>query len=230
MKVHDVQQGSVEWLLLRSGIPTASEMHALVTPLWKVKTGDGPQTYLHKKLAEWWTGAPLTTFYGASMEQGNVLEDEAIPWYELQHGEKIQRVGFITTDDGRVGCSPDGLLERGGIEIKSPEAHTHVGYLLEGALPKDYAVQVQACLYVTALPWWKFVSYRRGFPKLILMVERDEKAQDAIAEALENFLTCFEDSKAKMIELNGGPPKRGLTPMPTRNDRPQSAFKSEMPS
>lgn len=228
MKIHDVKQGSIEWLLLRSGIPTASEFHALVTPLWKVKTGEAPETYLHKKLAEWWTGAPLTTFYGASMEQGNVLEDEAIPWYELEFNQKINRVGFITTDDGKVGCSPDGLLDGGGIEIKSPEAHTHVGYVLSGDLPKDYATQVQGAMYVTGGDWWRFVSYRRGFPKLVLKVERDEKAQEAIGEALARFLEVFEDAKAAMISLNGGPPKRGLTPMPSR--REPSAFKSEMPS
>jgi hypothetical protein len=159
-----------------------------------------------------------------------VLEDEAIPWYELEFNKKINRVGFITRDDQLIGCSPDGLLEDGeGIEIKSPEAHTHVGYLLEGVLPTEYAVQVQSCMYVTDADSWNFISYRRGFPKLVLKVGRDEKAQSAIGEALEKFLADFENAKDQMIQLNGGPPKRGLTPMP-RNNRPTSAFVSETPS
>jgi Na+/alanine symporter len=62
MKIHEAGQGSVEWMQARSGIPTASEFDALVTPKWKVKTGDGPKTYLAKKLAEWWLGGPLASF------------------------------------------------------------------------------------------------------------------------------------------------------------------------
>lgn len=229
MKLHDVKQGSIEWLLLRSGIPTASEFKALITPTGKVSTGEGVQTYLHKKIGEWWMGTPLTTFRGPDMEQGNVLEDEAIPWYELEFG-KVQRVGFVTTDDGKVGCSPDGLLPGGlGIEIKCPEVHTHVGYLLGGDLPKEYLPQVHGSMFVTGAPAWYFLSYRRGFPKFLLRVERDEKIQAAIEEAIDHFLEIFEDAKNVMIDLNGGPPKRGLTPMP-REDRPKSAFVSEEPS
>ena len=54
MKVHDVSQGSLEWLQLRAGVPTASEFDSLVSPTWEIRKGDMPRTYLHKKLAEWW--------------------------------------------------------------------------------------------------------------------------------------------------------------------------------
>ena len=41
MKIHDCTQGSLAWLELRAGLPTASEMDALVSPTFKVKKGDG---------------------------------------------------------------------------------------------------------------------------------------------------------------------------------------------
>jgi hypothetical protein len=228
MKIHNVTQGSVEWMLLRAGIPTASEFDALVTPLFKVKTGEGPKTYLYKKLGEWWQGAPLTTFYGTVMEQGNILEDEAVPWYEAMYGEKIDRIGFATNNDGTVGCSPDGMFGlEGGIEIKCPEVPAHIKHLLNGVLPDDYAAQVHGSMYVTGAKWWKFFSYHRGFPPFILKVERDEEIQDSIHEALEQFLERFEDAKEQLIALNGGPPKRGLTPMPPK---PTQVFTSETPS
>src|ERR1700733_12389573 len=62
MKLHDVQQGSVEWLNLRAGLPTASDFDALVSPLGKVRTGEGVKSFLAKKVAEAWQGGPLLEF------------------------------------------------------------------------------------------------------------------------------------------------------------------------
>lgn len=145
------------------------------------------------------------------MEQGRILEEEAIPWFEYEFGEQIERVGLIMTDDGTVGCSPDGLLgEDGGIEIKCPYSETHIKYLLDNKLPADYAAQVHGSLYVTGREWWKFVSYRRGFPAFVLKVNRDNAIIRQIDAALQAFQEKFNTAWATLIELNGGelPPKR----------------------
>ncbi len=201
---HAVEQGSDEWLRLRAGIPTASEFGALVTPLWKAREGDGVGTYLTKKLAERWLGSPLMTFSGGSMEQGSIREAEAKPFYEFTTGDLIESVGFVTTDDGRIGCSPDGLLNGGGIEIKCPEPHTHVRYLIDGELPKEYAPQVYGSMLVTGAPRWKFMSYSRNFPPLVLTIERDEKIICAIRGAVEAFNEILDRAWAKLVEINGG--------------------------
>jgi hypothetical protein len=185
-----------------------------------------PETYLHKKLAEWWVGGPLATLNVFDVEQGRILEEEAIPWYELEYSSTVNRVGLITTDDGKVGCSPDGLLGSDtGIEIKCPAIHTHIGYLLKGEIPKEYVHQVQGSLYVTQRPFWRFVSYRRKLPALVLTVIPDEDYQMALEEALELFLVKFEHGKERLIGLNGGPPKRRLPDLP-----PEPKYESEIPS
>lgn len=201
-------QGSVDWMLARSGIPTASEFDQLVTPLGEPRKGEMPKSYLAAKLAEWWQGGPLLGFNQFDVEQGQILENEAKPWYELQTGQDIQAVGFVTTDDGKVGCSPDGLLDNGGIEIKCPRAETHVAYLLEGTLPKAYIAQVQGSLWITGFQSWRFLCYRRRFPNLLLTVERDEKFQAALTDALGQFLERFEAGKKRLCDINGGPPTR----------------------
>ncbi len=223
-------QRTVDWMIARSGIPTASEFSSIVTPLFKARTGEMPKTYLYKKIAEWWMGGPLSGFNIFDMDQGNTLEEEAIPWYELEHNVEIQRVGFITTDDGRVGCSPDGLIgDDCGIEIKCPAVHTHVGYVLAGTLPDEYAAQVHGAMYVTGRPSWKFLSYCRNFPPLLIHVLRDDKIQAQLHEALIDFLEAFELAKVKMQEANGGPPRRVVIPKPQYRESP-SVFKSEMPT
>ncbi len=206
MKTHDCKQGSEEWLRLRLGIPTASEFDNLVTPEWKVRTGQTPETYMLKKVAEKAMGAPLLSYASGAMEQGVILESEAVAWYEFAHGATIERPGFCTTDDGRIGCSPDGLLGAdGGIEIKCPEPHTHLKYLLAGAVPKEYMAQVQGSIYVTGRAWWDFVSYSRHFPPLVVRVPRDEKAQAALGECLPKFLSDFDSAIARIALLSPQP-------------------------
>lgn len=203
MKIHDVQQGTPEWLALRLGIPTASEFDAIISPTWQTRKGDGPQTYLCRKIVEK-VCKHIDENMGSSfaMEQGQILEHEAIPWYEFTYDTKIDRVGFCTTDDGRAGCSPDGLIgEDGGIEIKCPQPHIHLGYLIDGKLPSQYAAQVHGSMYVTGRPYWKFVSYSRKLPPLVLHVERDEKIQAAIREALTAFLARLDEQMTKLETL-----------------------------
>ena len=200
MKIHDCLQGSAQWFKLRAGIPTASEFHRLVTPKWKIKTGDGPHTYMCEKLAEAWTGMPLpqVASFGA-LEQGTILEEEALPFYELTEGHALTRVGFITADSGRIGCSPDGMLDDGtGIEIKCPQAQTHVSYLLDGVVPDDYLAQVHASMLVTGAPVWRFMSYRRNFPPLLIEVARDEEIQKVLRAALDIFLESFDGALAAL--------------------------------
>lgn len=216
MKIVEVQQNSLEWLLVRSGIPTASEFDNLLTPEFEIRRGEMPKTYLARKVAEAWSGGPLPGFNTLDMDFGKILEEEAVPFFEFTTGETVDRVGFVTTDDGSIGCSPDGLVgELGGLEVKCPESQTHVKYLLNGKLPKEYAAQVHGSMFVTGRSYWHFLSYRRNFPPLILTVHRDKEIQSKIAEALYAFLRQFRDAMSRLEEINGGPPKRKRsTPAP----------------
>lgn len=208
MIIHDVKQGSEEWMRARSAIPTASEFDNLVSPTGKIREGDMPKSYLARKVAEAWRGGPLPSAGFFDAEQGQILEQEAIPFLTLEYGWEISRPGFITTDDGKIGCSPDGMIEsqKCGIEVKCPRADTHVGYLLNGGIPKDYIAQVQGSMLVTGLTMWKFVSYQRDFPILTLTIEKDVKYQGALYDALRTFLLDFESAMARLKELNGDQP------------------------
>lgn len=217
MKIIPCEQNSLEWLVARAGVPTASEWDALISPTWEIRKGQMPTTYLAQKVAESWLQGPLPGFMSLDMEYGKIREEEAIPRYEFDFSETVQRVGFVTTDDGRLGCSPDGLIaDDGGIEIKCPEAKTHVGYLLNGEVPTQYLAQIHGSMMVTGRAWWKFFSYRRRFPTLVKLVERDDKIQAIIKEALEGFLVKFDKAMTKLEEINGGPrpQKPKLTPKP----------------
>lgn len=205
MKIHDCEQGTLEWTKLHFGIPTASGLDNLITPEFKLREGETPKTYLYKKVAEKLQGRPLIDLSASSfmLEQGMIVEEEARPWYELEYEKSVRKVGFISTDDGRFGCSPDGLIEGEdcGIEIKSPAAHTHVKYLVNGVLPKEYTAQVLGSMFATGFKKWVFVSYRRGFPALVLEIYGDQKAMDAIERAVDAFHSDFNRAMARISNI-----------------------------
>jgi hypothetical protein len=218
MKIHDIEQGHIDWFKLRMGIPTASELSNLLTPEFELRKGEMPKSYVYSKVAEAWSGRPLISTGNWNTEQGQLLEDEAVPWYALEYDKQVKQVGFITTDDGRFGCSPDGLIAASsgnyegaaihngagydcGLEIKSPAAHTHVKYLVNGCLPKEYACQVMGSMFATGFEKWLFVSYRRGFPALVLEIYRDEKAMSMIRAAINQFHADFDRAMERISNI-----------------------------
>lgn len=220
MKIHrDILQGSPEWMILRSGKITASELSNLITPTGKVGEGKGVKTYMIEKLCEAWIGGPLPQVQGVfDIEQGKILEEYARPAFTLETGIEVTECAFIEGNDDRIGCSPDGITgDGGGLELKCPALPNHIRYLLDGKLPEQYTAQVQGSLFVTQYPHWYFSSFRRNFPPFVLKVEQDEKYQAAIKTALGEFWPMFDAAMKRLIEINGGPPNprnRGLAPFP----------------
>lgn len=201
----DLEQGSVDWSLARAGKITASELCSLVSDTGKIRAGDMPKTYLHKKVAEAWLGGPLASLNVWDMEQGSLLEQFARPAFTLETGLEVKQIGLIESDDGKFVCSPDGIIgDDCGLEIKSPRVETHIGYVLENIVPPQYVMQIQGSLYLSGFPRWFFFSFCRRMPPLILEVKPDEKIQEAISEAVELFLERFDDALDKLTKLNGG--------------------------
>ena len=193
MKTLAMKQGSGEWLAARLGVVTASEADALLTPAFKLRDGAGVETYLYKKLAEKLLGYSPDSANTLAMENGSVVETIARPWFAFTYDVDVATPGFCVSDDGRIGCSPDGMLPDGsGLEIKSPMGANHLRYLVKNEVPADYRVQVAFSLYVTNAPHWNFVSFHRSLPALVVKVERDPKADAAIKMALEIFFEKFD--------------------------------------
>lgn len=229
MIVHQVKQGEQAWLQVRAGVVTASELDRIVSPLGHIRRdkhgewSDGAHTYICEKVSERWLGGPLQSFSGGVLEQGSILEDEAIPWLETHWKMTLGRPGFITTDAGDFGASPDAMLPApglSGVEIKCPQPANHVRWRLSGSCPVDHILQCQGGMYVTRSDLWYFVSYCRGFPKLVVEVARDDEIQDAIAEAVDACNLRIAEGYAALVAANGGkePKRREPRPVPVRDD------------
>ncbi len=223
MKELPVEQNTLAWVQARLGVITASELDALVTPDFAIRKGDGVATYAARKIAERWTMTPERDFHGGAMENGSILEDEARPWLADFLETDIRRPGFVLSDDGVCGCSPDGLNDGGGcgVEIKCPLPHTHVRWLLDGGVPKDHRAQVHGGMYVTGFSRWLFVSYVRKMPPVLVWVERDEKIMAAIEEAVAACSERIETDYRRLVTANGGREPVRRVPVPVE---PEGSF------
>jgi hypothetical protein len=196
----DCEQGSRAWLMAKVGIPSASNFHRVLTPK-TLKASSAAEGYAHELLAEMVLGRPLDDATTEFMQRGTLLEKSARDWYSLQHDVDVTRVGFLMSDDRRVGCSPDGLIgEDGGLEIKCPSAPVHIGYLLGDAADK-YRCQVQGALWITGRSYWDFVSYNPDLPPCMLRFERDEKFIAALAGAVAAFIDVLAMWKRHLAGL-----------------------------
>ncbi len=196
MIVHECEQGSSEWFELRKGRPTASEFGRILTPKTLESGGAGSQSYINQLVGAMLSLIPEEGIENAtsrSIRWGQQTEAEARSYYCLDRGVDVKQVGFITTDDGRFGCSPDGLVGEdddvdgcGGLELKCPQPATQVGRLLKGTLPDDYKGQVHGALIVTGRSWWDFLSYSPGLPPFLVRTFPDDYTEKLKA-ALEEF-------------------------------------------
>jgi len=204
MVILDIEQGSDEWLAARLGIPTASNFDAIITPTGKKSTQFAG--YQNKLIAEQLAGKPLNNFKSEWMNRGNELEPEARMYYEFVKDVHVDEVGIVFNNKHHeIGASPDGLIGiDGGLEIKCPAPHTHVGYLLANKIPNEYIPQVQGNMMVTGRKWWDFMSYcpelaESGRESLIIRVPRDTEYIKNMRIYMKEFLSGLAEKKSKLI-------------------------------
>lgn len=196
MIVHSVVQGSDAWLALRRGMPTASEFGRILTPGGKLS--EGSVGYMCELLASRMLGQDVNADASQFMQRGSAMEQEAVNWFELQRGVDTERVGFVTLDNGLVGCSPDRFVgEDEGLEVKVPSAAVHVLHMLEG-IPAKYKPQVQGCLWITGRKRWSVLSYNPDMAPALVTVERDEPYIAALSEAVAQFLDRMAEAERKL--------------------------------
>lgn len=185
----DLIQGSDDWLSARCGLLTASEMKLIITPTLKAASNDKERAHLFELLAQRITGYVEPNYISDDMLRGQEDEIEARALYADRYAP-VQEVGFITNDRWgfTIGYSPDGLVgDDGAIECKSRRQKFQVETILNGAMPADYALQVQTGLLVSERAWCDFVSYSGGLPMVTIRVHANPVVQAAIVEAAGAF-------------------------------------------
>lgn len=206
MRVHQVEQGTPEWHALRCGVPTASEFSKILTPK-KLELSSQAPGYMYRLLGEWMTGHAQEMIETEYMQIGKELEDRAVKAYCFQAECAVEKIGFVTTDCGRFGCSPDRFIVGAsrGLEIKThPQAiGVHVQAMIERAMSDAHKAQVQGCLWICEKDEWDLESYTEELPAVVVRVNRDEKYIKALSTALEAFSETMMSLRLKLTQEYG---------------------------
>lgn len=217
MIFHEVEGNTEEWYALRAGIPTASAFSNVVTSTKDSKIVGGkknketgeveggtlhefykPSTslsdYACKLAADSIAGQPTESFAGNKWtERGHENEPLAIARYEFVRDVEVTNGGFITNDEGTIGCSCDGLVgEDGLVEVKSLSGKEHVKtvdkYLRDSKCPSKYFAQVQGQLWLTGRKWNDLYLDHPLLPSVAIRVGPDPVFFASLEENLEKLL------------------------------------------
>lgn len=201
-KYHFVPQYSEMWDRLRIGIPTSSGFEKIITPTgresaqWK--------KYAHGLIAERCLNRRIESYMSPWMENGHELEADAMTQYELMRNLETVEVGFVTSDDGKVGCSPDRLVgDDGLLELKCPKPNTQIDYIIGDDLAKDYYPQLQGQLWITERKWVDIMAYHPEIPPVIVRMQRDEGYIDCMRMLLGKVTGYIDEKMAYIATLNG---------------------------
>ena len=162
---HDIEQNTDEWLDLRMGKLTGSNISKVMANYGKA-FGDPAKKLAITIAREQITGkrSLAESYSNAHMTRGHEQEPFARALYEEQYFVDVSNGGFF--DGGNTGCSPDGLVyEPGLIEIKSVVDHVHYANIKRANIDPTYKWQIMFNLMETKREWIDSISYCADFPE-----------------------------------------------------------------
>jgi hypothetical protein len=203
-----VEQGSAAWFAARRGLVTASRVSDAIA---RPKRKDGEllcrRDYRLQIVSEILTGISQDHYVSPAMEYGTENEPLARTAYEMALQVDVKLVGFaLHPTISRAGCSPDGIIgENGLVQFKVPNTSTHIQYIIDGVVPKDYVEQMQwemACCGPEFL-YNDFVSHdprikEEDLQTLIIRLPRDNAK---IAEMESEILLFLAEVDEMMLRL-----------------------------
>lgn len=200
--ITEVEQGSPEWLALRLGIVTCSELECLlVNGKGEAGFGTGAFTYMNTLIGERITGEAADPFMGnRHTERGHELEGVARTLYEQREEVETKQVAIILNHG--AGYSPDSLVgSRGLTEIKTKLPKFQVEVILSGEIPKEHIAQCQGGLWVSEREWIDFVCYWPGMPLFIKRAYRDEAMIRKLSERVSTFYEILDDRMNRVLGI-----------------------------
>ncbi len=163
-KFYDIEQNTDDWLTLRSGKLTSSNLGTIMANYGKA-FGEPAKKLAVKIAVEQINGTSLESDYtNEHMDRGHEEEPIARMLYESETFSTVTNGGFY--DDGFEGGSPDGLVgDDGLIEIKSAIPSMHFARVKRQAIDPSYKWQCIGNLRLSGRDWIDFISFCSVFPE-----------------------------------------------------------------
>lgn len=174
-----------------AAVSKALELKTLNVGDWSEAT----KNYAFRLACERIAGCPLADqFETYAMRRGKELEEACRRRHEQDIQLIVDLAGFVTTEDGKFGCSADSLIDPdGGAEYKAFYAPDMVRPIIMDSDWGDVMDQVQGCMWITGRKWWDMCLYLPALHS----VEKDFTRRrvlrdDNYIEQLEDDLVAFD--------------------------------------
>jgi len=199
----NVEQNTDEWLDMRSGKLTGSNISKVMANY--PKSFGVPAKNLAASIAcEQVTGKRIQSnqYSNAHMERGHEQEPLSRAAYEREFFIDVSNGGFY--DNGNTGCSPDGIVIDGLIEIKSVVPHVHYNNIRRASFDPAYKWQLLFNVTESNLNYIDFVSFCNDYPEsfslYVYRLNKDEFSEDlnSMKERIEEFFCLVGDIKKNM--------------------------------
>lgn len=199
MIIHDVEQGTDEWMRLRLGKLTGSVAYTISVG------GKGLETLCEQLAWERVSGEREETYKSEAMQRGNDMEQMAADAYELQYGVDLQKIGFAEYNE-YIGISPDRLIgDDDGLEIKCKLSKGHRLLLLgKVEFEPQYIWQCRACMFFFNRPKWNLISFNPNFGKnsiFRLQLTRNQEFDDKLWAGYEKGIKLIREYEEKYRNL-----------------------------
>lgn len=163
IELHNIEQGTEEWLELRNNLYTGSGAEKLLRYSGQLKVIDG--------VASAYALNEITGFKGNFYtKRGHLLEDEAIELYQKIKGEvgirfEDRKVGFVTNSEfPNCGYSPDDLYPDRTVECKAFGEKLHL-QMYHGNIPLKVLSQCHFGMVICNKKLCDLVIYNPNFAK-----------------------------------------------------------------
>lgn len=212
-------QRSPSWHRARAGRVTGSCADKVLMG----KSTAGRSGYVHELALERITGeCEEMAFVSRDMQHGIDTEPAAREALEVANGILVRTTGFIEHNERPIGASLDGDVDdlEAIVEIKCPGKKTHIRYLAERILPKDYVPQVCHNLLVTGADRALFTSFDPRVPLGLQLFVVEVRASDLPMEAYDKALTgVISDVDALEVYLRSLMPSQPVPLTPYRENQ-----------
>lgn len=190
-KFDTAPQGSEEWLAVRKGRITGSRFRDALDRTAKGEMSSKAKLYALDTARERFGGSAAPVFVNAAMRTGTEQEPVARAEYEAETGNVVLEAGFAYTDDGRFGCSVDGLVGAEGIiEIKTMVSSDTLFTAMVDGDHSAYMDQIVGSLWILGRKFCDLILWAPDLPiggMKIVRIRRDEAAIKKLASGLLDF-------------------------------------------
>ena len=202
---HQHEQGSPEWIAARRGVVTGSRFKDCRAKLKNGEPSKDCMAYAYDIARERCGGMAPAKFQNAAMRIGTEQEAPAVRMYEVRTGYLTEEVGFVTTEDGLFGLSPDRLIDDDGVlEVRTlVSSATLFTALTEGDL-SEYMDQCLGYLWLLGRQWVDLVLWVPDLQHMtVKRITRDENAIEALEADLIAFAKIVADNEAALRRALG---------------------------